>query len=169
MRRLFLGFQVNPKQLPTLLELQQQLSHQSMQPVPAANLHLTLAFLGQTSDEQLTALLNHIPHWHKPSFTLELAEVVHWPKPKILALATEQVPTPLQALYQQGQTLAQQLGLHQNEHQFRPHITLFRKAKSLTSDDTFTLSLAPKQLHLFESLSTDNGVQYPILQSWDLL
>ncbi|MGB5446795.1 MAG: RNA 2',3'-cyclic phosphodiesterase, partial [Psychromonas sp.] len=63
--------------------------------------------------------------------------------------------------------------LQKNTHLFTPHITLARKVKS--TDQSITAAIAikplvlrPTAMHLYHSESTDDGVKYHILRSWQL-
>ncbi|WP_338152973.1 RNA 2',3'-cyclic phosphodiesterase [Chimaeribacter arupi] len=64
-------------------------------PVAAANLHLTLAFLGEVSDrkaEVLAALAGNIV---QPGFPLTLDDLGHWPRPGVVWLGTRRAPRGL--------------------------------------------------------------------------
>ncbi len=75
-------------------EMQQQLVHwradnfpaEAGQPVVAANLHLTLAFLGEVApqtSQQLQTLASRII---QPGFDLDLDDAGHWPRPGVVWL-----------------------------------------------------------------------------------
>ncbi|MGL4220897.1 MAG: RNA 2',3'-cyclic phosphodiesterase [Shewanella sp.] len=183
LQRLFLGFAPNDTQRQQLLQLQQSVTPQltlHAKPVSKANFHLTLAFLGLANQTQKTQLIESVDKLHRPRFTVQLDKLALWPKAQVCCLKGDRVSTALALLASQAQDLAQQLQLHQSEHPFRPHISLFRKAKSLSTFDnelllkdlantTITeLTLAPEQLHLYLSSSSDSGVEYHILHSWPL-
>ncbi|MFV0597681.1 RNA 2',3'-cyclic phosphodiesterase [Shewanella sp.] len=188
LQRLFLGFAPTCIQRQQLLQLQQSLRSQlapHANPVTQANLHLTLAFLGLVNQTQLAQLIQGVDKLSKPKFTVTLDSIAVWPKAQVYCLKGENVSTELALLASQAQDLAKQLQLHRSEHPFRPHISLFRKAKSLgVFENELTLrelaqrdlahaqmtalTLAPEQLHLYLSTSGDCGVEYQILHSWSL-
>lgn len=77
--------------------LQQQLVHWRAQtfhaeagrPIAAANLHLTLAFLGDVSagtSQQLQALASRI---NQPAFDVALDDAGHWPRPGVVWLGCQ--------------------------------------------------------------------------------
>lgn len=183
LQRLFLGFALNDAQRLQLLQLQQylapQLSRQA-NPVSKANFHLTLAFLGLTNQTQQKQLIEAIDKWPRVPFTVQLDKLALWPKAQVCCLKGDNVSPALALLASQAQNLAQQLQLHQSEHSFQPHISLFRKAKSFSTFDnelplkdladtpTTAFTLAPEQLHLYLSSSSDHAVEYRILYSWPL-
>lgn len=168
-KRVFLGFSLDSKQTQTIAAIQAQLPS-SVRLVPSANLHMTLAFLGAATPEQLTALIDNVNQLSKPKFSVTLDTLSHWAKPKILCLRGKAEDKPLLQLAKETQSLAAELGLHCSEHSFNPHITLSRKAKAPVNGIRYQpISLQPEQLHLFESYPGADGVEYPTLHSWDLV
>ncbi|MCL1050453.1 RNA 2',3'-cyclic phosphodiesterase [Shewanella abyssi] len=167
-KRVFLGFSLTPLQTLQIEAIQQQLPL-SVRLVPRDNLHMTLAFLGQASSETIAALILSVDAITKPRFKVTLDLIEHWHKPKILCLKGAASDPKLMMLANAGQLLAQQHKLHQGEHHYNPHITLSRKAKAAVSDVKFQpLLIQPKALHLFQSFAGENGVEYPILHTWQL-
>ncbi|WP_039033102.1 MULTISPECIES: RNA 2',3'-cyclic phosphodiesterase [Shewanella] len=174
-KRLFLGFSPAAAERASLLKLQlaceqaYEPSAPSLKKVTEANLHLTLAFLGQVTAEQLEDLLAAIPGLPLKRFRVRLEHLCFWPEPKILCLAGIAEDPALMALAKAAQQLAAALGLHSSEYDYRPHITLMRRADNLPElEDVPTLDLTPSELQLYESLSTPTGVEYRILTSWPL-
>lgn len=174
-KRLFLGFSPAAAERASLLKLQQaceqayEPSAPGLKKVTEANLHLTLAFLGQVTAEQLGDLLAAIPGLPLKRFRLRLEHLCFWPGPKILCLAGIAEDPALMALAKAAQQLATNLELHSSEYDYRPHITLMRRANNLPELEHIpTLNLTPSELQLYESLSTPTGVEYRILASWPL-
>lgn len=167
-KRVFLGFSLTTEQTKQIEAIQLQLPA-SVRLVPSQNLHMTLAFLGYASNETIGALINQIEAMDKPRFTVYLDCIEHWQKPKILCLKGTASDPNLLLMANDGQAIAQQLELHQSEHQYNPHITLSRKAKAAVSNVHYKpLAIQPSALHLFESFAGEHGVEYPILHSWQL-
>lgn len=174
-KRLFLGFAPTAAEKTSLLKLQQaceQADEQSgpgLKKVTAANLHLTLAFLGQVTAKQQRDLLAAIPGLPLKHFRVRLEHLCFWPGPKILCLTGTAEDPALMALAKAAQQLADDLGLHSSEYDYRPHITLMRRAGNLPKLEHIpTLDFTPSELQLYESLSTPTGVEYRILASWPL-
>ncbi|ABM03543.1 2'-5' RNA ligase [Psychromonas ingrahamii 37] len=171
-KRLFLGIALDKQQTQQLSKLQANFDS-AVRLVPAANLHMTLLFLGLIDDKTQQQLEEQISLMDKPKFNLSLDKLDHWAKPKILCL-TGQIDDPaLLKLAKNCSALSTQFKLYKDENPFTPHITLARKAKYLpenmsTSVDIQPLLLTPKTLHLFHSQSTIEGVKYQILRSWNL-
>ena len=188
LQRLFLGFAPTSIQRQQLLQLQQSLAPHlapHAKPVTQSNLHLTLAFLGLANPTQVAQLLDGVDKLAKPRFSVTLDSIAVWPKAQVCCLKGDSISPELALLASQAQNLAQQLQLHLSEHPFRPHISLFRKAKPsgiLASELTLKelvrqkviqasmleLTLAPEELHLYLSASGGRCVEYQILHSWPL-
>lgn len=188
LQRLFLGFDPSSIQRQQLLLLQQSLALQitpNAKPVTRTNLHLTLAFLGLANPTQVAQLLDGVDKLAKPKFSVTLDSIAVWPKAQVCCLKGESISSELALLASQAQDLAQKLQLHLSEHPFRPHISLFRKAKAsgilvrelalkelvqqkVIQASILELTLAPEQLHLYLSTNGNHGVEYQILHSWPL-
>ncbi len=183
LQRLFLGFAPTQPQREQLLQLQQSLVprlNPDAKAVSASDLHLTLAFLGMVSESQLQPLMQLIDTLALPAFQQPLTAVDLWPKAQVCCLTDLDVNPALAKLAYQVQAVSRQLELHLSEHPFRPHISLFSKATSVTAIDKPTslkglalqavtpLTLAPQQLHLYLSSCSGRAVEYRILHSWPL-
>ena len=143
-------------------------------PVPPANFHLTLAFIGELPPRKLEslcdsvdALLRNKPH--APG-SVQLNEVGYWPRNGILWLGPAHCPPELKALATRLRTLAGQAGGKRESKSFQPHISLFRRCTiapppSLSAPE-FTISYA--EITLFESRQGGGGVSYQPVHSWAL-
>ncbi|EDQ00361.1 2'-5' RNA ligase family protein [Shewanella benthica] len=167
-------------------------------PVNRYNFHMTLAFLGQTDDASLAQLINAIDamaftdNWTKFSITLD--KFTLWRKPQVLCLSapsltqvslnpelysavehcqkiidSTQSKSPPTPSTENGAEPLIKPHLH-----FTPHITLLRKAKLLPKQTLMQMGLAsitltPNQMHLYQSVSGERGVEYHILHSWPLV
>ncbi len=99
-------------------------------PVPLANLHITLAFLGELSHHRLDPLcqaadeLLTAPGLHLQ--TLRLNETGYWPRPGILWLGPSHWEGALANLAGQLQSRGALAGGKVKRGAYRPHLTLFR-------------------------------------------
>lgn len=167
-KRIFLGFGLNPQQTSSAVAIQQQLPA-NVRLVPAANLHMTLAFLGGATPVQMQALIERVDKLNKRQFSVTLDKIAHWHKPKILCLNGAATDINLLKLAADAQTIAAELKLHCSEYSYNPHVTLSRKAKeNVETVDYQPITLQPTTLCLFESYPGKNGVEYPTLHSWQL-
>ncbi len=166
-KKLFLGISLNDRQRQEIVRLQSYLGD-DLRLVPAANLHITLAFFGQVSNKIQRKLEKRIAALHKPPFSVTLDQLSHWQKPRILCLSGASKDKGLLQIVQECQLLAADLHLHHSEHVFTAHITLARKAqhRPVLQIPLKPLLIQPDAIHLFESKSGPQGVEYPILASW---
>ncbi len=64
-------------------------------PVAAANLHLTLAFLGEVTAQKELALRKLAGRIVQPGFSMRLDDLGHWPRPGVVWLGTRRAPRGL--------------------------------------------------------------------------
>jgi 2'-5' RNA ligase len=152
------------KQAPTLLSDQAR-------PVPLENLHITLVFFGgvtrsvQHCIEQVSSAIEC------PSISMTINRLGYWPRKRMLWAIPEpnRVPDALihlvNALYKG--LAACDVTLERRE--YRPHVTLARRLSHAPRDGHFpALEWHFSQFVLMESLSTPQGVRYPVIRAWSL-
>jgi 2'-5' RNA ligase len=168
-KKLFLGVSLSELQRREIAQLQNRLGDE-IKPVPLANLHMTLCFFGLVSHRKQRKLEKQLTSLHKPAFSITLNRLAHWQKPKILCICGETKDKALLEVVKECQLLANKLHLYQSNPVFRAHITVARKARQLPERKVYfkPLTLRPKEIHLFESQSTQTGVKYEIQHSWRL-
>ena len=140
-------------------------------PVPAANFHVTLAFLGNVSVEQLDTinyLIEEMPR--SIAFNVSLNKLGYWSKPKAFWLGCQQTANEHLILAKQVHEIANMSGLLLQQQDYVAHLTLARKCKIKPPAPLVAANFHwhVDQFHLFESKSTPQGVCYPILKSWSL-
>jgi len=98
--------------------------------VPSETFHLTVRFLGTVGPDVVTALLAKAAELAAatPDFTYELGRAVLFPRvSRAKILAAKVTPHPsLRSLSRAANQLARDLGLPEDEHAYRPHVTLAR-------------------------------------------
>lgn len=97
-------------------------------PVAAANLHLTLAFLGDVSNDKQRALAQLAGRIRQPGFTLHLDDAGQWLRSRVVWLGMRQPPRGLLQLANMLRAQAARSGCYQSPQPFHPHITLLRDA-----------------------------------------
>ena len=140
-------------------------------PVPAANFHITLAFLGQISPQQREALCEGVNQISEiQTFDVLLNQVGYWSKPKALWLGCQDTHNEHQHLWKNLTQVANAIGLALPKQDYIAHLTLARKC----SLNPPTPSMVPKftwhntEFHLYESVSGKKGVSYHIRHTWPL-
>jgi 2'-5' RNA ligase len=126
MLRLFFALPCPPSIVAQIDAWRLQLAF-SGRPVPSANLHLTLAFLGHLPESALT-LLEELPPrlpLGELAFDLQLDRLDCW-HGGLLHLAPSQPPAELLALANGLARLLGEVGLPSEPRTYRPHLTLGR-------------------------------------------
>ncbi|MGL6240264.1 RNA 2',3'-cyclic phosphodiesterase [Aeromonas dhakensis] len=139
------------------------------QPVPAANLHLTLAFLGEADQITTTQLMAAVERQHCPPLTIALNETGWFGRAKAAWIGPREWPNELTVLARALRRHGEKLGLGNGEQGYRPHVTLSRKASeppALLPAPDFVLRA--DRFCLYQSISTPDGVRYEPLACWPL-
>lgn len=137
--RTFIALELSTEIQQTLAEEQQRMLahlraeglHRLVRPVAPTNAHLTLRFLGETTDAQVKAIeqqLSTVAQDH-PRFGLTLTGVGCFPslkKPSVLWLGIGGEVAALSHLQEEIENLAQSAGFVADRRTFSPHITLAR-------------------------------------------
>lgn len=133
-------------------------------------LHLTLAYLGHISTEQLQCMLHVAAALRAEAFTVQLDEVGHFPKPQVLWLGCKAPPQALHNIQRQlVQSLTQHCDYQAEPRDFFPHMTLWRKIKRLEHPASFVpLTWPVKSFVLAASRTLSTGAEYSILREWPL-
>jgi RNA 2',3'-cyclic 3'-phosphodiesterase len=171
--RVFLGFPVSDELSLELLTLRDKaiksMAGAGPKPVIAANFHMTLAFCGEVNTarlEQMTAVVSAISPRLSP-ITLELTEAHCFPDARSTIFAVEAVSSAQAQRLQR--TVLRALG-EPESRPWRPHITLSRLQRAYVPAPQWTISLPfdARELCLYESVQSQWGVRYRVLQRWAL-
>lgn len=139
-------------------------------PVAAANLHITLAFLGDVSTEKMRVLAKQASRIQQPAFTVTLDDAGHWPRSGVVWLGPKSAPRGLLQLAELLRAQAARSGCYQSPMPFHPHVTLLRNA-------TQPVSLPPRNFRwqslitrfaLFQSCYKQGRTKYESLMDWPL-
>jgi len=147
--------------------------------VPAAQIHLTLAFLGEVEEASAWRLNTELARIHLPAFTLTMTGLGSFPhrqRPRVLwvGLAPEEHLANLVAAVHSA---IRDCGLPLEERPFSAHITLARlrfpapREAGAFLDQTLPPHLPPLPVHefiLFESRLSPHGVEHLPLTSFPL-
>ncbi len=162
--RLFIGLTPPPAVRQQLATARDRASVQfGGKPVAIDNLHLTLAFLGQTSLSRLDELTGLIDQCGFMAMTLQLACVGSFSAAKVVWAGLAERHIALDALAGRLQRALQQQDFSVDTQGFSAHVTLLRKAVCPAHTITPAIIWRASQLSLYESRSTPAGVEYHIL------
>jgi 2'-5' RNA ligase len=150
--------------------------------VPAENLHLTLAFLGDVAEALLEEVHFALQTLRQPDFEISLAglDTFGADRPATLNIIAEANPG-LSELQKRVRSRLHGVGLDIERRRFVPHVTLARFPKSMTPDENgrigrflaarADLRLPPYRASafcLYESILTTEGPHYEVLESYPL-
>jgi len=172
--RCFLALNPDKSQLDQVQALMAKLSahYQDWRPVKIDQLHLTLCFLGETDDEQLTKLVQGLPRLadkFKP-IMFQAKKLIFLPnrhRPKLIAYHIEP-SKQLMCLQKDIAQFLQKAEINFDHKEFRPHLTLGRlkkkgeiEKKSLPANINF--SFTANSINLWQSHLLASGAKYDLL------
>jgi len=170
--RLFFGFSLGIGEALALDDWRQHNTHCDGNAVPVANFHITLAFIGEMSENRLEALIDRADgllegtQTHKAE--LPINSVGYWPKPGVFWVGPDQWPEEMSRLAASLKHLAMQFGARKDRSPFQPHITLFRRCQAAPAAPAVPpcMTVQPTAVTLFESRQGRQGVSYHSLADW---
>jgi 2'-5' RNA ligase len=145
------------------------------QPVPAANLHVTLAFLGAVPGRGIAKLAGIGGQGGYPRVELEFSRLEYWAKPKVLVAMPSDSPDDGQEIVDRLWERLGTLGFARELRPWHPHLTVVRmvrrpppenlqiSARTATSGEAAAWDLA-----LVESATHPSGASYKPLAKWPL-
>jgi len=138
--------------------------------VRPANLHITLAFLGEIEADRVGLAQAAADAVDLPGFELRLDTLEHWRKPQVLCLSPSE---PVPALQQLAAELSQHLqsaGFELEKRPYRAHLTLARKAAYLPTEARIEQPIVWKAADfvLVESSQDNRASSYSVLRRWPL-
>lgn len=143
-------------------------------PVPAANFHVTLAFIGNVSTRQLDTLCSAVDDRQTgndfAAGELQLDRVGFWPGPAIYWMGTSQPPPQLTDLARKLQRVGGRVGARLEHKAFTPHVTLYRNCREPPPAPVVlpAINLSYRHFTLLESVPGRQGVNYRSVAQWEL-
>ena len=127
-KRLFFALPVSDAQRRDVSQWRRSLALRSGRPVPAANFHITLAFLGNVDAAQVPSVCAAVDQLLLPDKAprLVLDRLQVWHRAGALVLEAQHTPAPLLQLVYGLQQALLPLGIAVADRTFRPHLTLSR-------------------------------------------
>lgn len=153
--------------------------------VQAANMHLTLKFLGEvsTANLQVLARMLRIEARRQPPFEITLGGLGAFPnirRPRVIWIGAD-APAGLLALQRAIEAETRKLGYPAEERPFSPHLTLGRISQNARPEEVAQVARALSELrfdnigrvkvdalHLFRSDLRPSGAVYTSLYRFDL-
>lgn len=139
-------------------------------PVAQANMHLTLAFLGDISAAKERVLSQLAGRIQQPGFQITLNDAGQWLRSGVIWVGPRRPARPLLQLASLLRAQAARNGCHQPGLPFHPHITLYRQATEavLLPPPGFNWSFAVSEFALYASTYRQGRTTYRMLERWPL-
>ncbi len=184
MKRIFVAIKIKPNETLTdiYFDLKNKLKRDKINWVDLKNLHITLKFFGETNEDDIPGICEHLDelmHFNR-SFKLSLKGIGIFGssyKPSVIWLGIEHNDS----LIKLGTDVIDRmdnLGYKKDRQNFVPHLTLGRikniQDKKYFSEligtykNTFIQNTEVDQMHLIESKLSSAGPTYTVLESFDL-
>jgi 2'-5' RNA ligase len=138
--------------------------------VPAANLHLTLAFLGELPGHRMNDLLRLGDDLPTDAITLRFDRIESWKSARVACLRPAETPAALTRLAGQLHTGLHMAGVAPEARHFRPHVTLARQATVPAAGLPVwpVVEWQVPAIALVRSRLLPAGSEYAVLQEWPL-
>lgn len=164
-KRLFFALPVSDAQCRAMAQWRRGLGLRSGKPVPAANFHVTLLFLGDVDAAQVPAICAAVDQLSRPRAPLRLLldRLQAWPRASALVLEPAQAPAALRQLVYALEQALLPLGLAAQSRDYRPHLTLSRDYRDQVPEagEAPEFFLNARHFVLFESRK---GRYWPLAQ-----
>ncbi|HWL62450.1 MAG TPA: RNA 2',3'-cyclic phosphodiesterase [Steroidobacteraceae bacterium] len=175
MPRLFFALQPKPAEQAAISAALLPVVHAfGARPMPQADLHLTLAFLGEVPADAIPGLQRAAVNVATALLSLQLSRIDYWAAPGVLCLLPEEATTakPVQ-LAQALAVAAISCGVRMDEKPFRAHVTVARKVPPAASGKgpwprplREPLPFTADGFVLMESARQREGPRYKVIHSW---
>ena len=183
--RLFVAVPISPYVQALIAEIQSELAGQLLpfRWVDPSLTHITLKFLGDTNPRRIRDLAGKLD-WaagRTEALQLKTSVVGAFPnsrRPRVAWLGLEGDTLELEALADDVDEVAAELGYERERRRFRPHITVGRLRRGYDPPEEFELVarelVLPEQrltidrIQLFRSVLLPNGPEYAVIDEWRL-
>lgn len=126
-RRLFYALWPDAAEREAMAAAARRLFPLSGEPVATADLHVTLAFVGDVEAGHVARFLEL--ECALPAIPVSFDALEHWAKPRVLVAAARAVPAALQQGVDELWRRLDRLGVARDARPFRPHVTLARQVR----------------------------------------
>lgn len=134
-------------------------------PTPIENLHITLAFLGPITPEDLVNVEALTPPPAEP-FEIVLDRLKLWQRSNVLWIGPSETPEALLRLERELWDRLVDLGFSRERRAYVPHVTLARKAQAARGKIS-PVAWRIEGVALVESKTGPRNSRYTVLKSWD--
>ena len=137
--------------------------------VPARNIHLTLAFLGNVARDRLPLLEELAAGICASRFALAIDRLGYWRHNRVVWAGTEGCPDGLRELAEDLGGKLSAAGFRLEQRDYVPHVTLLRDARRAPARSAMPgLAWQVGRFALVESAPQGRGRVYRVLRDWPL-
>ena len=137
--------------------------------VATANVHITLAFLGNLAEDQYQCVTSAAGRVHASGFSLLLDRWGFFQRAQVCYLASSEIPGELEHLVGRLWDAAESCGLKREVRPYQPHLTLARKVTArLDFPPPESVLWTPVDFVLVSSVTHASGPEYRVLKRWPL-
>ena len=181
-KRIFIGIPSGDPIKSILPKIKSTFAYKSsdMTWLPLKNIHLTLSFLGDISNNKIPALFQSLENnILSAQFQIRISRTGVFPSektPKILWLGLDKGKDELKILNQKIEKLIMKYKIDYDKKPFIPHITVARIKKAFGKIDVLPflnsvyspIELEVNSISIFESKLFPKGVQYTVIKTFPL-
>lgn len=117
-------------------------------PLPAGNMHITLAFLGSVDASRLDALVDLSQEWPALDGEWAIDRLGHFPQPRIVWAGSQRPHTGLISLHAELWRALSRHGFTAPQREFTPHVSLLRQADRAATETTLANPVVWRYDHL---------------------
>ncbi len=131
--------------------------------IPAANLHITLLFLGDVPLNEIPEIKRFVNSIELTPFAFSISKIGFWPHNKIVWAGPEDLSVELEDLSNQIR-----IGLKiyvSDRRRFTPHVTLARKVRRRVQCELTPIEWRVEKVYLVRSVLSHKGSQYKLIAS----
>jgi len=130
------------------------------------NFHITLLFMGKLNKQQLKTIIGNSKQINCPKFDICLNHNGYFKNSKVTWLGLKSIPDSLLQLHNLLSQAAKQSNIFIKPQQYKPHLSLSRKASALSKQEIKPIQWTIKDFALVESIDTAKGVIYQPIQQF---
>jgi 2'-5' RNA ligase len=167
--RLFYALWPDPATRAALAAAASELALGPCRRVPAANLHLTLLFVGEVDSLTAAALRAWRGAPRLGAFRFDLDRVGWWRGTRVTWLAPAVVPEALGEVVAAVRGSAGACGVEADPSRYAPHVTVARRCtRAPVAPAAFSVPWTVEDYVLVRSTTAPAGARYEVLERWPL-
>ncbi len=166
--RFFFALWPEEEQRQALRAVQAQLDQPGSRRVHPADFHLTLAFLGILSPEQLGCALAAADSLSCPPFAVQLDCFGSFPRARVGWCGLRTHPSELRQLVNRLWSVLEPCGFRREQRPYHPHVTLLRKAKPIRPGGLSQPIAWPVESFVLAHSKTGATPRYQVRKRWPL-